>query len=113
MKVIAKDGKPFDIEDALTLTDSEVEVIQFLIPSGKRRRMAALVGKDYVKKAENFILSAEILNTEQIALYAREVNELKEKDKIMIANNGSGVNNTINVLKKLIDTLYHGIPGIN
>ena len=108
MKVFAKDGKPFDIEDGLTFTDNEVEVIQFLIPSGKRRRMAALVGEDYVKKAKNLILSAEILNTQQIALYAREINEPKEKDKIMLANNGSGVNNTINVLKKLIDTLYSG-----
>lgn len=31
MKVIAKDGKPFDIGDALTLTDSEVEVIQLIL----------------------------------------------------------------------------------
>ncbi len=110
MKVIAKDGQPLDVEDGLTFTENEVEVIQFLIPSGKRRRMAALVGKDYVKKAENLILSAEILNTDKIALYAREINEPKEKDKIMIANSGSGVNNTINILKKLIDTLYQGKP---
>jgi len=50
MKGIAKDGKPYDIEDVLVLTEDEVEVLQFLTPNGKRRRMAALVGKDYVKK---------------------------------------------------------------
>ena len=104
MKRIAKDGKPFDVEDALILTDKEVEVIQFLTPGGKRRRMAVLVGKGYVKKAENLILSAEILNNRKVALYARRINESKEKDKIMIANNGPETNNTIIALKKLVDT---------
>ena len=104
MKGTGKDGKPFDVEDVLILTGDEVEVIQFLTPSGKRRRMAVLVGGDYVKKAENLILSAEILNTEQVALYAREINEPKEKDKSMVATNGPGMNNSISVLKKLIDT---------
>lgn len=63
--------------------------------------MAVLVGEDYVKKAENLILSAEILNTEEVALYAREINEPKEKDKLMVATNGPGMNNSISVLKKL------------
>ena len=104
MKTIAKDGKPFDVEDALVLNPGEIEVIQFLTPSGKRRRMAVLVGEDYVEKAEKLILSAEILNNKQVALYARGINESKEKDKIMLAINGPGINNTIIILKKLIDT---------
>ena len=103
MKDIAKDGKPYDIEDGLTLKENEVEVIQYLVPSGKRRRMAALVGEDYVKKAENLILSVEIVNPDEVVLYARRINEPKEKDKVMIATNDQGVNNTIPVVKKLID----------
>ena len=51
MKPIAKDGKAFDVEDALILSPDEIEVIQFLAPNGERRRMAALVGQEYVKKA--------------------------------------------------------------
>ena len=104
MRGTGKDGKPFGVEDVLILKDDEVEVIQYLVPSGKRRRMAALVGQEYVKKAENLILSTEILNNKQVALYARGINESKEKDKIMIATNGPETNNTITVLKKLIDT---------
>ncbi len=104
MKSIAKDGKPYDIEDVLKLTENETEVIQYLVPDGKRRKMATLVGRDYVEKAENLIISVEILSPDEVVLYARRINEPKEKDKIMIATNDQGENNTIIMLKKLIDT---------
>lgn len=100
----AKDGLPFDVDDNLigSLADNEVEVIQFLRPNGRRRRMVAPVGKKLAKKAENFILSAECLRAGRIALYARRIGEAEETEHLELAENGPGINSPTNVLKKLI-----------
>ena len=60
---IARDGKPYDVD--LLPNDNgredELEVIQYLRPDGRRRRMLAPVGVEYVKKAKNLIITAEWL----------------------------------------------------
>lgn len=102
MGKIAKDGLPFDIDNVGELRKGEVEIIQFLRPDGKRRRMTAFVGEDGVKIAENQILSAEELTTGEIAIYSRLINEPEEKEIVEIATNGPGENSPTNVLKKVI-----------
>ena len=99
---IAKDGKPFDIDNLPVIFPDEVEIIQFLRPDGKRRRMAVSVGIEFAKKASNLILSAEELTTGEIAIYVRKISESEEKEIMEIAENGPGENSPSECLKKLI-----------
>lgn len=100
---MAKDGLPYDIDNiAGRIGKDEVEVIQFMRPDGKRRRMIAPVGKEAAEKAKNLILSAEELRTGQIVLYARKVGESEEDERSEFAGNGPGKNSPAEVLKRLI-----------
>jgi len=105
----AKDGKPFDEDNIGTdLKENEVEIIQFLRPDGRRRRMAAVLGPTYVQMTENLILSAEDLGTGQIAIWARKVGEDEDQDKLKLADNGPGDREPAIVLAELIEEVYHG-----
>lgn len=99
---IAKDNKPFDVDNFGDLSPGEVEVIQFLRPDGERRRMAAPVGEEYVLMAKDLILSAEELTTGEIAIYARKIGEPEEAEISEIAVNGPGDNSPSECLKRLI-----------
>ena len=99
---LAKDGKPFDVDDAGDLQDNEVEIIQFLRPGGRRRRMACEVSPETKKLAENQILSAEELGTGAIIIYSRFVGEEGEKEILGRAVNGPGENSPTNVLERLV-----------
>jgi len=100
----AKDGKPFDVDGMGELGEHEVEIIQFLRPNGKRRRMAASVGKEYVEKAKDMIISAEELTTGEIAIYVRFKDEPKEeKESMELAENGPGDNDPTKVVQRMID----------
>jgi len=103
--MIAKDGKPFDIVNIDKILPHEVEVIQFLRPNGQRRRMAAPVGEDYVKKAKNLILSVEELASGAVVIYGRRINETEEKEISDIAFNGSGDKEPSKILQRIIDRL--------
>lgn len=101
---IAKDGKAFDIDD-LPNTEpekEEVEVIQFLKPEGKRRRALAPVGEEYAKLAENMVLSAEELQTGELAIYVKYQDEPAEKEMVEIAENNPGESSPTETLKRLI-----------
>jgi len=98
---VAKDGKPFDVDNIdEDLMSDEVELIQFLRPDGKRRRMAATVGEKLAKKASALVLSTEVLPTGEIALYAKRLGASEEK--CFLAENGPGKNFPTDVLIKLI-----------
>lgn len=101
---VAKDGKPFDV-DLIPgeAREDEVEVIQFLLPNARRRRMLAPVGKEYAEKADGLILSAELLKTGGLAFYARRIGEDEEKEKMEFAVNGPGPHSPTEVLRRLID----------
>jgi len=106
---MAKDDLPFDVDNiAGNMSEDEVEVIQFLTPHGRRRRMIAPVGKDLAEKAKNLILSAEQLRTGKLAIYARKIGEPEENERMDLANNGPGANSPANVLKKLIRRVSGG-----
>lgn len=100
----AKDGKAFDIDYLPNEEpgESEVEVIQFLRPEGKRRRALAPVGEKYAKLAENMVLSAEELQTGEIAIYVRYQDEPVEKEIVEIAENVSRESSPTETLKRLI-----------
>lgn len=100
----AKDGKAFDIDYLPNEEpgENEVEVIQFLRPEGKRRRALAPIGEEYAKLAENMVLSAEELQTGEIAIYVRYQDEPAEKEIVEIAENVSGENSPTETLKRLI-----------
>ena len=82
----------------------EVEVIQYLHPSGKRRRMAVAVGLDFVKKASAMILESETVEN-TVTLYGRFVGQSEEEQLIKIATNGPGEKNPQTMMKKLIEEL--------
>ena len=104
---LAKDGRPYDIvrPDVVDIDEDEVEVIQFLRPNGNRRKMVLKVGLETAKKAENMILSVEILRTGQLALYARWQGQPEEKEKLRLADNWKGENSPDVVLIRLIEQL--------
>ena len=100
---IAADGKPFDVDHvAEEKREDEVEVIQFLRPHGRRKRLLASVGEDLAKLAENMVISAEELQDGKVATYVRMKDEPEEKESMELADNGPGENSPTECLKKLI-----------
>lgn len=101
---IAKDGYPFDVDEAGDTGPTEVEIIQFLRPSGKRRRMVAEVGADLAEAAKDLILSAEELSpgTGKVAVYVRTKEEHPDKEHVSLADNGPGPDNPTAVLQRMI-----------
>lgn len=100
---IAKDGKLFDIDTAGEAGNGYVEVIQFLRPNGQRRRMLAYLGADYVEKAKDMILSAEVLSTGVVAVYARFIDAQEHEEFVELAKNKPGPTTPSAMLQKLID----------
>ena len=99
---IAADGKPFDIDEAGECGPGEVEIIQFLRPNAKRRRMVAEVGEDLAKASQDLILSAEDLGNGSVAIYVRSKGEKPEREHAAIAQNGPGRHNPTAVLSRMI-----------
>jgi len=101
---IASDGKPFDVDYIPGDTGpGEVEIIQFLRPDGRRRRMTATVGEELAAKAGGLIISAEELGTGEVAIYVRRKDEPEETEHLELAENGPGKNSPNEVLKRMID----------
>ena len=100
--MLAKDGKEFDINNIGELQEDELEIIQFLRPDGKRRRMSAKLTKGLVEKAKNIIISAEELTTGKIAIYGRIIGIPIEEEYMLLADNCEGSNSPNNVLKRVI-----------
>jgi len=80
----------------------EVEVTQYLRPDGKKQRVFAQVGEDLAAKCGDLILSAEVLSTGLIAIYARFKDEGTEAEIMDLAENGPGDKSPAAVLTKLI-----------
>lgn len=100
---LAKDGKPYDIDNLNGgLREDEVEIIQFLRPDGRRRRMSTAVPQDIKTMAKDMILSAEELTTGEIALYARFADEEPEQERMRLATNGPGPKNPTAMLVEVI-----------
>jgi len=103
---IAKDGKKFDEDILDELAEDEVEIIQFLRPNGRRRRMSTRLDKEFANKAKDIILSAEELPTGQVALYGRKIGTATESEYMLIADNGLGNNSPNEVLKIIINHVF-------
>lgn len=86
----------------------EVEIIQYLRPNGTPRRMLAPVGEEYVKKAEDMVLTCEELTTGEVALYCRFADERIDHETMKLADNGSSENEPTKVLQRLIDKKWNG-----
>lgn len=99
---IASDGKPFDIDNMGSLSSGKIEVIQFLRPNGKRRRMAVDVGEEFVVMAKDMIISAEELTTGEVAVYVRRKGEPEVNEIMEVAINGPGKNSPTECVKRLI-----------
>ena len=84
--------------------EDEVEITQYLRPNGRKRKLYAKVGKDIAKKAEGLVLSAEVLPTGLIAIYARRRGDSEENEKMRLAENGPGENSPTNKLIELINS---------
>ena len=103
---MAKDGLEFDVDNLEKLSDDEVEIIQFLRPNGKRRRMTTKLGVELAKKANGIILSCEELTTGQVAIYGRKIGQPIESEYMLLASNGPGDNSPDNVLTKVINHVF-------
>jgi hypothetical protein len=103
----AADGYPFDIDDAGEAGIDEVEIIQFIRPNARRRRMIAKVGEDLAKSAQDLIISAEDLGGGQVAVYVRAKEEHPDKEHVSLATNGPGPDNPTAVLQRMIRRYEH------
>lgn len=102
MKRLAKDGRPFHLDDlGRDSLPEEVEVIQYLRPGGSRRRLLVNVGKHHTELAADMILSAEVLTTGMIALWIRFRGEPVEAEEVAIAPNENDL--PIAALKDMIE----------
>ena len=100
---IASDGLPFDIDNLDEDAGSrDVEIIQFLRPAGRRRRMLAEVGEELAAIATDLIISAEDLLTGMVAIYVRKKGEPEDSEHLELAQNGPGQNSPAEVLKRMI-----------
>jgi len=100
---VATDGKLFDVDYiAGEKKEDEVELIQFLRPHGKRKRMLATIGEDLAKLAEDMMISAEELKDGRVAVYVMMKGEHTESEIVEIADNGPGENSPTECLKRLI-----------
>jgi hypothetical protein len=105
MNNLAKDGKPFDIDEIGELKKGEIEVIQYVRPNGKRRRMACEVGEDLAKQAEGLVISADI-KAGVVFFYVRKIGQEPEEEHIYLATNFPSKIDTVKTLKRIIHT--HG-----
>jgi hypothetical protein len=109
---LASDGKPFDIDNLGRPTyDNEVEIIQYLRPNGKRRRMTCPAPNYILAKVAGMIIEAEEIRTGEIAIWVRGKNEPEENQILEVAINGPGENGTTEVLFRLIERKFGQLIG--
>jgi len=105
----ANDGLPFDIDDlGEDAGPGDVEIIQFLRPNGRRRRMLVDVGEELAAKAKGLIISAEELGTGKVSIFIRRKSDPEEAEHLDLAENGPGKNSPTEVLKRMIER--YGTP---
>lgn len=104
---IAKDGKSYDIvssEVEPPLKPNEIEIIQYMRPTRRRRKLIAEVDEDTARKADDIVVSAEVLRNGKVAFYARHKDKLEETEICMIRENDTENPETGNkILKELIN----------
>jgi hypothetical protein len=106
---IASDGRPYEVDNiSREAGEDEAEVIQYLKPDGRRRRMLAPVGDDHARLAKRLgmILSAESLGDgESVVLYGRLPTDDPGHEIMRLAVNGPGAYDPSEVLKRMISAL--------
>lgn len=90
----------------MTDKKGKVWLTHFKKPNGNTEEVSCRVPKETEKKAENMILSTEILTTGEVAIYSRFKDEPEEKERLEIATNGPGEKQPDKMLIKLIDRVY-------
>jgi hypothetical protein len=106
----AKDGREFD-QDLFhgdPRNPDEVEVIQYVTVSGRRRRVLIKVSSEEIaNKAEDLILTCEVIpDTTKVAITARKMDEGPEHDLMDIADNAEGERSIPNILENLINQIH-------
>ena len=81
-----------------------VQVTQYLRPNGKQRLTWAEVPDEVAQAADekDLILSAEVLPTDEVAIYCRRASQSEEEELIYLAKNGPGENSPV---EKLIEAV--------
>ena len=92
----------YDIDNIEVIKDDDVvEVCQYLRPDGRKRKMAAPLGKEYHEKAKGLVISAEKLMTGLIVIYIRrEGQDPEDEQSRILSNDRAGV---IDGFKAFID----------
>lgn len=94
MGIICKEGDMME-----NLKPGEVEITQYLMPDGRKRKLKAYVGEELARLAQDMELSTEVLTTGEVAIYAKRGGE----EMMDLANNGPGDNSPKTVLARLIE----------
>lgn len=85
----------------------EYPITQYLRPNGQKRTMYANISDDAFNIATKIgaLISAEVLTTGQVVIYARRKTEPEGSEISMLADNGPGENDPNKVLERLIRKL--------
>ena len=73
--------------DAPSVQPDEIEAVQYLRPYGQQRKVYIQVGLDYVRKAQDMIIEAEIIPDQQVAFFVRYKDEPMDMEILGIAYN--------------------------
>lgn len=85
-----------------------ITITQYLRPDGHTRPMEVELDDDHAEKAKGLILSAEVLTTGEVAIYARKEDDPEEMELMELATNGPGEENPTAMLCKVIDRVHDG-----
>jgi len=106
---IAKDGKAYDIVNSEVedpLKSNEIEIIQYMRPTRRRRKLIAELDEETARKADDLVISAEVLRNRKVAFYARHKDKPEESEICMVRENDVGHPETGNkILKELINNV--------
>lgn len=84
----------------------KVYLTQYKRPDGKKEQIHLTIDDEHSKKAEDMILTCEVLTTGKVAIYGRYPEEEIESEVLELAGNGQGEKSPHNMLIKVIDRVY-------
>jgi hypothetical protein len=82
----------YDIDNIGNVGDEDVEVCQYLRPDGRKRKMAAPLGKEYKEKVKGLVIAAEELMNGSIVIYIRHGDQPEEDEQCRVFQNDSSIN---------------------
>jgi len=100
---LAPDGKKYDVDNLKRRPGpTEVEVIQFVRPKGKRRKLFFDVSEDTAQASREMVLSADVDAQNIVSMYVRWKDEPDESEAVGTIPNVKANISPADVVMKLV-----------